>query len=224
VREPKARKVLHVSLALDELADEQRRGNLAEFVTYVDERKNKPLTAVKDGGRITFADNARLADAVAYAFDYLDRERRVPRGPAPAHYKDEHELIVNMRPVDRDHAIADDDFVVIANVMPYARKLETGHAGPRGNRSPEYRVYKRLVASMRRKFGKGLNVQYRQMALPGHVVGALVPRRPELQFLAREYPMLVFGRSKPGQHEQRRTFPGGRFVARSQLDATRFSI
>lgn len=144
-------RAVHIGVSLQELAFEQRRGNLRNFVLFVDNLPNKQLRKVKFGGKIEFKDQSVFGAEAGAAERPVNVAREVmkllvqhsPR--RDGEYMLNHYLFANgkqVAPNSNPPLNTPQDTLIFVNRMPYAKRLEgPSKPGPKAKQ----------VASIRRR-------------------------------------------------------------------------
>ena len=126
----------HIVLALEELAYEQSRGNILNPVQFVDNLPKKKLKNVKFGGRIEYRDLSQFSEEGGpQTVNVLREAMGILRASSPtrdANYILGHIPFYNGKQVSpgSNTPLENGDTLVIANSMPYAKRLE-GVAQPK---------------------------------------------------------------------------------------------
>lgn len=145
-----------------------RAGFAPDFDVYVNRPGNENLPAVKLPGPIVYR-YRYLREIVEYALGELYRASPVQSG----RYVQSHTVFVNGQPVEAlPDPLPPSAEVMIANPVPYARRLEIGKtkAGRDFVLQVEPRIYERVAkGALRRRFGKNAEIEFTYVTLPGSI-------------------------------------------------------
>lgn len=151
------------------LREEVDRGFATEPTVVTDGAVRRDYRAVKPYGRIEFIRQPGMTEAVLWALEQL--RALSPVGPAEGgHYRDDHWLLINREGYTGQDArkvldrVKPGDRVQIANIRPYAAKIE----GHRANRRRKWKrrrglsrmapngVYRQVQKMVLQRFGKSV--------------------------------------------------------------------
>lgn len=187
---PKARSEAVAAFARGRLAealDANRKavGGITPYEQFVDGRAGAALESVNpDRGRIVF-EFELVSDVLAWIVATLIE--RSPRGPAggAGTYRDAHQIFADGRAVEIGGQLPIAGEYSVANLVPYARKLEI--AKTRSGRdfliSVPNRIYERTAKDARSRFGNVAKIgfTYRGYA-GGGVVGGRAGNKSKLRY------------------------------------------
>lgn len=191
-------KLTLLTIARDTVKEEQRRGFDKNPTILVDNRRGKPLEAVKPFGKIDFIARADIRDVLVETYQGLiDRSKIVTGQYVESHFVfwNTNRVATNMQELqawyDSSPAVKPGDRIVFVNVAPYARRLERygvvkgsqSKSRLRYQRSSDKRkrsgldgkilaangVYFLTTRSIKRKYGKQTKIQFK--FIPGSTLG-----------------------------------------------------
>lgn len=171
------------SAALASLAAEKRDEVIAldhpsSVTTYVDGREGAPLASVKPDGTVRF-EFSYLDEIVRAVLDMLVSAspfapKRSNANP-PTHYRDEHAVFLDGVEVTAlPERIPPNSECVIANLQPYARKVEKGF-GP--NLLSAHGTYEAVANLSKRRYGNMAKIIYTWRQFPGQGPGGPKTRK-----------------------------------------------
>lgn len=162
----------HVDMAKKELERVLRENRSASgsepyYQQFVDGRQGASLDQVKVGGVIEFTFDY-IAEIATYALELLKELSPVDRRPDANNvvFRDHHAIFINGSEVADLSGLKPGDEVLFANLLPYARKIESGSSiqAPNG-------VYEVAQRQLRARYGQML---YIEMTYRGFVEGGFI--------------------------------------------------
>jgi len=189
---PEQASALIARTARRKLSEVEARQGKHPVTRFVDGVRDASEDKVKPTGVIVY-DIALIGDVVDAAFVLL--LQLSPIGPGlDGHYRDRHRLFVNGRQTDATDyesgvvPIPPGAEVVIANLQPYARKIEKGSSlqAPDG-------VYEITARQMRQRFGNIVTIRFEYRQFPGFAAGRVTRESRSARRRLEMFPALVIG-------------------------------
>ena len=133
------------------MKDYAAKGVVPEWEAYANTPGNTNLDSVKVPGPIVYNYHYQFADLIEFALEELRRQSPVISGD----YKNGHTVFLNGQPIGArvPKTIKAGDNIFIANLVPYARRLEVGRtkSGRTFLIQVPNRIYERVAATMNGK-------------------------------------------------------------------------
>ena len=189
---PEQASALIARTARRKLSEVEARQGKHPVTRFVDGMRDASEDKVKPTGVIVY-EIALIGDVVDAAFNLL--LQLSPVGPGQdGHYRDRHRLFVNGRQTDAiEHEsgvvpIPPGAEVVIANLQPYARKIEKGSSlqAPDG-------VYEIAARQLRQRFGNVATIRFEYRQFPGFAAGRVTRESRSARRRLEMFPALVIG-------------------------------
>jgi len=190
--DPAQASALIARVARRKLAEVEAQQGRHPVTRFVDGVRGASEDVVKPAGVIVY-DIALVGDVIDAAFALLIQLS--PDGPGRiGHYRDRHLLFVNGRQTDAMEyesgvvSIPPGAEIVIANLQPYARKIEKGSSlqAPDG-------VYEIAVRQLRQRYGNVATIKFEYRQFPGYAVGRVTRESRSARRRFEMYPALVIG-------------------------------
>lgn len=200
------------------LREEVAKGFDSQPVVFTDGWPRRDYNSVRNFGRIEARPRAQLGNVVEWLIDEL--ERLSPIGPGrDGHYRDSHVVIVDGQIVADLSKIPAGRRIVVANVKPYAGKIEGVDAYTRweirgGKKSRRAKrkaqgwkasamrgqssqapngVYRVAIRNLAKRFGRTVVAMYQPQPLPPTVAAKVMVATKRGKSRAQVYPAIVLG-------------------------------